>query len=63
MDKKRELLAKALMDASKVLLITVYVASFLGPGLNSFLIAIGHIVAIMTTGYLAWFIQPQTKEK
>lgn len=65
MDKKRELLAKALMDASKVLLITIYIKNFLDPtSFSNLQDILGHTVAIIITGYLAWLLQPtQIKKK
>ncbi len=64
MEKKRELLAKALMDASKVLLITIYIKNFLDPSsFNNLQDTLGHGFAIMGTGYLAWLLQPKVKKK
>lgn len=59
MEKKRELLAKALMDASKVLLITIYAKNFLDPCSGDLLATLGNYFVIMGTGCLAWFIQPK----
>jgi hypothetical protein len=64
MDKKRELLAKALMDASKVLLITIYIKNFLDPtSFSNLQDILGHGFAIISTGYSAWLLQPKAEKK
>lgn len=64
MDKKLELLAKTLMDASKIMFVSVFANCLLAPPqqLNLrilFLI----ILFVMMVGYLGWIVHPTVTEK
>lgn len=65
MDKKLELLAKTLMDASKIMFVSVF-ATYL---INSNQIDIDYeklllvVLFVMIIGYIGWMVHPTVTEK
>lgn len=63
MDKKLELLAKTLMDASKIMFVSVFATYLLSSSEVDYVRLLFIILLVMIVGYLGWLVHPTIMEK
>ncbi|MDD9899017.1 MAG: hypothetical protein OXU45_08485 [Candidatus Melainabacteria bacterium] len=63
MEERRKLLAKALMDLSKLVAAGVSINQFVNPGQHDWFSSLVMFGGIIYLGFMAWLIMPCTKEK
>ncbi len=63
MDKKRELLAKTLLDASKIMFVSIFAAYMLNNNQFDWYIFNYSILVIIIIGYMGWIIHPKDTKK
>ncbi len=62
MDKKRELLAKTFIDASKIMFVSVFANYLLNSGQIDYGKLLLVVAFVMIIGYMGWIIHPEALE-
>ena len=63
MDKKLELLAKTLMDASKIMFVSVFANYLLSVNQTNYVNLLLMLLFVMIIGYIGWMVHPVVIKK
>jgi uncharacterized iron-regulated membrane protein len=63
MDKKRELLAKTLLDLSKIMFVSIFANYLLLPNQAGWFALLLAILFVMIIGYVGWIVHPTVTER
>lgn len=62
MEERRKLLAKSLMDLSKIILAGIFIQFFIDPSKSNIVALFVILAVIISSAVVAWFVMPVTSQ-